>query len=101
MSRASNKVVRVATISTTNITGLRAILRGSSLIKAWPMAGIRIDLSAKLDFASLAAADLLMTASEELPGLHRQMFDDGPQRQRGEESEPAHDQDDASQKTDK
>jgi predicted permease len=35
-------VVRLAVISTTNITGFLAICRGSSFLKALPMAGHRI-----------------------------------------------------------
>src|SRR5476651_727791 len=95
-SRTNRKVVRVAVISTTNITGLRAIARGSSFLKALPIAGTRMAGSNTL----LACCLLMVVLSEEGAGLHRQMFDDGAQRQGGEECEPAHDQDDADQKAD-
>src|SRR5476649_1215073 len=92
----NRKVVRVAVTSTTNITGLRAIALGSSFLKALPMAGIRMAGSNTL----LACCLLMGNLSEEGAGLHRQMFDDGTQRQSGKEGQTAHDQDDAGQQAD-
>ena len=46
-SRRNRIVVKVETISTTNITGLRQRMRGSSFRKAWPMAGQMMDGSSR------------------------------------------------------
>ena len=51
-SRRNRIVVSAATTSTTNITGLRIITRGSSFRNDWPMAGNRMAGSSRLDLAS-------------------------------------------------
>src|ERR1700760_1015214 len=96
------KVVSVAVASTVNITGLRAITRGSSFLKALPMAGHKMAGSITLLWVlgCLVMPILKNKFSEEGPGLHRQMFDDGSKRQSGEEGQAAHDQDHAGEQAD-
>src|ERR1700761_8245846 len=97
-SRMSRIVVSVATISTVNITGLRAILRGSSFLNESKIAGTRIEASA---MEALLLADMDFAFSGEMAGVHRQMLDDGTERERREIGEATNDHDDADQKTDK
>src|SRR6185437_6746607 len=98
MSRMNRTVVSVATISTTNMTGLRNIRRGSSLRKASPTAGSRMAGSTMLDAVRVLVA--IVTASVGCAGLQGQVLDDGPERERGKEGQCAGDQDDADQKPD-
>ncbi len=87
-SRTNSAVVRSDTTSTTNITGFLARTRGSSFWKEAPMAGIRIFGSAMVDleiFLAVAGASMGASNSEGLTGVHREMLDDGAERERREE----------------
>src|SRR5258705_12420366 len=101
-SRTKMTVVSAATTSTTNITGLLIIRRGSSLTKADLIAGTRIFGSSIVDavtfFCSFMASMYVTPKrdrSEQGVGVHREVFDDRPERQRREEGETADDQDPA------
>ncbi len=77
-------VVRVATTSTTNITGLRIINRGSSFWNAWPTAGSRIDVSSMLDFALREWVLVsILGALVGCAGEHREVLDDRPKSEGG------------------
>src|SRR5215469_9710108 len=80
------------------MTGLRAITRGSSFLKALPTAGHRIAGSNTLLW--VLGCLLMDFFSEEAASLHRQMFDDGAKRKSREEGKTAYDQDDAGQEPD-
>src|SRR5882757_8093924 len=105
-SRMKITVVNAATISTTNITGFLIISRGSSLTKADMIAGIRIFGSSIVEavtfFCSfMASMDLNSEErSEQIVGVHREVLDDRPERQRREEGEAADDQDHADDEAD-
>src|SRR5262245_27100506 len=114
-------VVSMVTISSTNITGFFISVRGFSLRKAEPIAGTAIFGSNSADtgmvlrvvevsmdalsgsIRDLIAHDLLRKpphtfrdhALERRAGNHREMLDDGPERERREECEAADDQDHA------
>src|SRR5712672_2047351 len=106
-SRRKITVVSAATTSTTNITGLLIISRGSSFAKAEPMAGITI-------FGSSIAETgirlfILTTSMDATPkcdrskqrvGVHREVLDDRAKRERREEGEAADDQDHADDQAD-
>src|SRR5262245_5668835 len=100
-------VVRSVTISRTKMTGFLTSMRGSSLRKDAPTAGHTICGSSNADIAmplrvvelSIAAAPGLV-GREQRAGGHRQVFDDGPEREGREEGEPADDHNDADQETD-
>src|SRR5579883_2041784 len=103
-SLRKSSVVSAATISTTNITGLRQSVAGLSLASDSRMAGTRILRSASL---AIGIRWRVWTRSMEgLPGsveragLHREMLDDGAERQRREEDEPTRDQDHADEEPD-
>src|SRR5712671_2485124 len=99
-SRRKITVVTAATISTTNITGFLIISHGSSLTKADLIAGSRIFGSSNVEavtfFCSfMASMDVTpkRDRSEQGIGVHREVLDDRPKRQRREEGETADDQD--------
>src|SRR5262249_3690448 len=102
ISWTTRMVVSTDTISTTNITGLRASVRGSSLMKACLTA---VTIRA-LDIAGLvfcrptrnSGGVVVMLELMELPsigraGEHLEVLDDGPQRQRWEINQPTRDHD--------
>src|SRR5882672_4330347 len=106
-SRTKMTVVSAATTSTTNITGLLIIRRGSSLTKADLIAGTRIFGSSIVDavtfFCSFMASMEVTPKrdlSEQVVGVHREVLDDRTERQRREEGETTDDQDDADDETD-
>src|SRR5262249_7265704 len=105
-SRRKITVVSAATISTTNITGFFTITRGSSLVKEARIAGPTIlgSTSAETEarFCSfIVSMEVTPTIrSEDGAGVHREMFDDGPKRERREEGEAADDQDHADDQAD-
>src|SRR5438445_12850 len=95
-------VVRAATISTTNITGFLIISRGSSLTKADLIAGTRIPGSSIVDAVTFFCSFMdsmevtpKRNRSEQGIGVHREVLDHRPKRQRREEGETADDQDHA------
>src|SRR5580658_8442476 len=96
-SRRKMIVVRVATTSTTNITGLRTINRGSSLRNESPIAGPRIAGSSIVDDAPrlLVLVSMLAACVEQSARLHREMLDDGAKGEGWKESQTASDQDHA------
>src|SRR5262249_57105951 len=100
MSRMSNTVVSRVTISSTNITGLRASVRGLSFRKACPIAGTTIFGSSKVVTGiRLRIFDVSIakppTDLKYGAGLHRELLNDRAERERREERETANDQDDA------
>src|SRR6266478_4405643 len=106
-SRRKITVVSAATTSTTNITGLLIINRGSSFAKAEPMAGITIFGSSIAEtgirlFILTTSMDVTPKCdrSEQGVGVHREVLDDRAQRQRREEGEAADDQDHADDEAD-
>src|SRR6266567_8073851 len=114
-SRRKITVVSAATISTTNITGFLIISRGSSLTKDARIAGTTILGSSIAEtearFCSFMvsmdvtpnnqkAVDQNTWRSEHLAGVHREMLDDGAERECREESEAADDQDHADDQAD-
>src|SRR6266850_2377174 len=106
-SRTKITVVSAATTSTTNITGLLTIRRGSSLTKADEIAGTRIFGSSIVEavtfFCSfMASMDVTpkRDRSEQGIGVHREVLDDRSQSQRREEGEAADDQDHADDEAD-
>src|SRR5215471_4418756 len=102
ISRTSTAVVSALTISSTNMTGLLISVRGSSLTKAWPIAGTTMAGSnSVVEGVRLRSFEVSMTAlrkSEQ--GIARQGLGDRAQDQRREEGEAAHDQDHADQEPD-
>src|SRR4029077_11616728 len=101
-------VVNVATVSNTNITGLRIRIRGSSCRKASPIAGTRI-LGSAMDDRSRTrsttigfgvAISIALQSSVDSAGMHREVLDDRSERKGREINETANDQDDADQKAD-
>src|SRR5688572_5449763 len=106
-SRRKMTVVSAATTSTTNITGLFIIRRGSSLTKADLIAGTRILGSSIVDavtfFCSfMASMDVTpkRDLSEQGVGVAGEVLDDRPERKRREEREAAEDQDHADDEAD-
>ena len=106
MSRTSSTVVSTVTTSSTNITGFFTSVRGSSLTKAWPIAGSTIAGSSsvvagmRLRSFEVSMVRLRRSGSEHGAGEHREMLDDRAERERGEEGQPADDQDHADQQAD-
>src|SRR4051794_7700742 len=94
-SRTNRIVVKTEPISTTNITGLRAMVRGLSFLTestsaVRTMAGSNSDRLPDgrvrtLGGRSMSVDDMMWTL------LQRQVFDDWAQRQRREEGEAGHD----------
>src|SRR5579862_4279440 len=90
-------VVMTAPISTMNITGLRAIVRGSSLTKLWPIAGISNSGSVTLlrwRFGRAVAMAKSMSRDE------LEVLENRPERNSGEERERGHDEDCPDQQSD-
>src|SRR5262245_39427330 len=98
ISRARNTVVSAVTISSTKITGFLASVRGSSLTKAARTAGhtilgsskVAIGVRLRMTELSMGVAPKLVRC-EQGAARHRQMLDDGSERQRREEREAAND----------
>src|SRR3984957_1059236 len=106
-SRMKITVVSAATTSTTNITGLLIITRGSSLRNDEPMAGSTIFGSsiAETGFCFcnfMTSMDVTPNCvrSEQGARGHREVLDDRPERQRRKEGQAADDQDDADDEAD-
>src|SRR6266700_2785055 len=106
-SRRKITVVSAATTSTTNITGLLIINRGSSFAKAEPMAGITIFGSSIAEtgirlFILTTSMDATPKCdrSEQGIGVHREVLDDRAECERREEGETTDDQDDADEQAD-
>src|SRR6201991_3116646 len=106
-SRRKMIVVRAATTSTTNITGLLIITLGSSFTNAARIAGHTIFGSSSADtgafFCSFRASmDVTPKGdrSEQGVRIHREVLDNRSECERGEEGEAADDQDDADDKAD-
>src|SRR5262249_51344475 len=106
-SRMRMIVVRIVTTSSTNITGFFISLRGSSLAKADPMAGSTIFASSSAEagvrlrmFAVSMEATPISVRREGGAGDHRQMLDDGSERERREERQAADDDDHADDQAD-
>src|SRR5689334_14690237 len=99
-------VVRMVTASSTNMTGLVASVRGSSLTKAEPIAGQTIFGSrrAVTGFALRSVEAAMEGDSEEAlekdAGIAREMFDKRAERERREEGQPADDEDHADDQAD-
>src|SRR5262245_14353069 len=97
MSRIRTIVVRMVTISSTNMTGFLICARGSSLTKAEPIAGSTILGSNKAETGwrlrmtcvVSMGVDSQSIRCEQRAGRHREMLDDRSKRERGEEREPA------------
>src|SRR5262245_47202575 len=106
-SRIRMIVVRMVTTSSTNITGFFIRLRGSSLTKAEPIAGSTILGSNSADTGmrlrifgvSIGACSGSIRCEQRARG-HREMLDDGTERERGEEREAADDDDHAHHQAD-
>src|SRR5882672_6508747 len=95
-------VVRTVTISTTNITGFLISVRGSSLTKDKPIAGITILGSNSAEAGvPLRIFEVSMNVTpgsvrrEQRACGHREMFDDRAECEGREEGEAADDQDHA------
>src|ERR1700689_5058211 len=106
-SRMKITVVSAATTSTTNITGLLIITRGSSLRNDEPMAGSTIFGSSIADtgfcfcnFMTSMDVTPNCVRSEQVACGHREVLDDRPERPRREEGQAADDQDDADDEAD-
>src|SRR5262245_24576814 len=107
MSRIRMIVVRMVTTSSTNITGFFISVRGSSLTKAEPIAGTTILRSNSADTGMrLRMLEVSMGTSsgsvrrEQRARSHREVLDDGTERERGEEGQAADDDDHAHHQAD-
>src|SRR6516164_5365375 len=106
-SRMKMTLVSAATTSTTNITGLFIMTRGSSLRKDEPIAGITIFGSSIVGtgvrlfiFCTTSMEATPNDRSKQGAGIHRQVLDDRPKRERWEKGETADDQDHADHEPD-
>src|SRR6185437_784865 len=107
-SRTKITVVNKATISTTNITGVLTINRGSSFANAEPIAGSTIFGSSIAEtgtrfcsfVVSMDVNSVRDARSEQGVGVAREMLDDRTERQRREEGQTADDQDHADDEAD-
>src|SRR5215510_7100149 len=109
-SRTKMIVVSAATTSTTNMTGFLISVRGSSLAKAEPTAGHTIfgsnsaDTGVRLRVVAISSdmdvTPKLVRHCEQGAGLHREMLDDRPERERGKVDEAANDEDHADEEAD-
>src|SRR6266404_1037188 len=106
-SRTKITVVSAATVSTTNITGFLIISRGSSLTKAARIAGTTILGSSIAEAVAFFCSFMVSmdvtpkcVRSEQGVGVHSEVLDDRPERQRREEGETADDQDHADDQAD-
>src|SRR6185295_14645783 len=100
-------VVRIVTISRTNITGFLMSVRGSSLTNAEPIAGTMMPRSNNADTGiCLRSVEVSIRMAPTLvrreggTGSHREMLDDGSERQRREESKAADDENHADDQAD-
>src|SRR5450759_3106900 len=101
-SRTSKTVVSAVTTSSTKITGFLIRVAGLSLTKAWPIAGSTIFGSKSVETGirlrslevSIAVTPNESVLEQRARG-HREVLDDGPERERGEEGEAANDHDHA------
>src|SRR5262245_58681414 len=99
-SRTKITVVSAVTISSTNITGFLISVAGLSFTKAWPIAGTTIWGSSNVATGirlRILDVSIVLTpnGSERSARSHRQLLNDRPQRERGEEGETADDDDHA------
>src|SRR5580704_18463484 len=106
MSRITKIVVNTDTISTTNITGLRASVRGLSLRKASLIAVTIIPLEmpgtvfcrpSRISEDVVVAAESMEVPSVRCASEHLEMLDDRPERERGEVDQPAGNSDHANE----
>src|SRR5665811_1491562 len=96
------------TISSTKITGFLIRVAGLSLTKAWPIAGNTIFGSKSVEtgirlrsFEVSIAVTPNESVLEQRARGHREVLDEGPERERGEEGEAANDHDHADDQADK
>src|ERR1700732_2520102 len=95
-SRIRMTVTSAVTISSTNMTGFLISVRGSSLTKDAPIAGQTILGSSRAEAAVRLRVDEVSMVfapkkarSEQGVRAHRQLLDDGSERERREEGEAA------------
>src|SRR5262252_1455896 len=106
-SRTRMTVVSSVTTSSTNMTGFFMRVRGSSLTKAEPIAGITImgsnsaETGMRLRIWVSIGAHSGSIRREGGAGDHREMLDQRAERERREEGEAADDDDDADDEADK
>src|ERR1700734_833319 len=107
-SRIRITVVSIVTISSTNITGFLISVRGSSLTKAEPMAGITIFGSNSADTGMLLRRDEVsievapdLIGRKQRAGFDRELLDNRAERECREEGETADNHDHADDQTDK
>src|SRR5476651_352745 len=100
-------VVKAVTTSSTNMTGFLISVRGSSLTKAEPIAGMTILGSNRAEtgfclriFEVSIEVTPVGVRSERRAGRHREMFDDRSERKCREEGEAADNHDHADNQTD-
>src|ERR1700716_769059 len=95
-------VVTPDPISTQNMTGLRAIRRGSSFLKLSPMAGIKIERSVRLlrPLRRWRSWIFSFISLVEVAGSQLKLLEDGSQREGRKEGECADDEDHADEKAD-
>src|SRR5690349_13965872 len=100
----NSTAVNVATTSTTNITGLRIMTRGSSLRNAWPRAGTKMAVSVMVTaLRSRALTGVVASIGVPLEKgacVHREVFDQWAEGERREEGETTDDQDYAREQPD-
>src|SRR5215469_8410740 len=106
-SRIRITVVSAVTISSTNMTGFLIRVRGSSLTKAEPIAGMTIFASNSAETGiCLRKVELSIAVTPSLirgkqgAGIDRELLDDRAERQRREERQAADDDDDADDEAD-
>src|ERR1700761_2499560 len=106
-SRIKMIVVRIVTISSTNMTGFLISVSGLSLTKDEQIAGTTIFASNSAEVGvCLRSVELSIAVTPSLirckqgAGIDRELFDDRAERQRREEGEPADDHDDANHQPD-
>src|SRR5215467_3439952 len=106
-SRTRMTVVSAVTTSSTNMTGFFMRVRGSSLTKAEPIAGMTIlgsssaETGMRLRICVSIGAHSGSIRRERGAGDHREMLDQRAERERREEGEAADDDDDADDEADK
>src|ERR1700674_3229456 len=106
MSRMTRIVVNTDTISTTNMTGLRASVRGLSLRKASLIAVAIIPLDrpgtvfcrpSRISEDAVVVAEFMEVPSVRCASEHLEMLDDRPERERREVDQSAGNNDHANQ----
>src|SRR5664280_2796531 len=106
-SRTSKTVTSAVTTSSTKITGFLIRVAGLSLTKAWPIAGSTIFGSKSVETGirlrslevSIAVTPNESVLEQRTRG-HREVLDERPERERGEEGEATDDHDDADYQAD-